>query len=130
MRKLLHSNQRGFTLIEFMIVLVVFGILLTVARPLLGRAVISAKEAALREDLFVMRDAVDKYYADKSKYPSSLKELVEEKYIRNIPKDPFTDSRETWVLVYAEGQEGEQGIYDVKSGADGIGIDGTAYKEW
>lgn len=110
--------------------LVVFGILLTVARPLFGRAVTAAKEAALREDLFVMRDAIDKYYADKGKYPPSLKELVDEKYIRNIPKDPFTNSKESWVLVYAEGQEGEQGISDVKSGAEGMGIDGTSYKEW
>lgn len=109
--------------------LVVFGILLTIARPLLGRTVIAAKEAALREDLFVMRDAVDKYYADKNKYPSSLKDLKDEKYIRNIPKDPFT-KRDTWVLVYAEGGEGEQGIYDVKSEAEGIGLDGTPYKEW
>jgi general secretion pathway protein G len=92
-------------------------------------SVVRAREAVLKEDLFRMRDAIDQYYADKGKYPDSLQALVSEQYIRDIPVDPFTNSKETWQTVAAEPDPGSTsaaaGIYDVHSGSDGTSIDGT-----
>jgi general secretion pathway protein G len=88
----------------------------------------------LREDLFRMRDAIDQYYADKTKYPASLETLVAEGYLRQVPKDPITNSSETWQTIPSEPDPGdptaEAGIFDVKSGAPGNSIDGTPYNEW
>lgn len=127
-------RQHGFTLIELMIVMVIITILAGIGLAVYGNSVQSAKEAALREDLFQMRDAIDKYYADKNHYPASLDALVEDKYIRTVPEDPMTKSRETWQTVLAEPEPGnpsaEPGIYNVKSGAEGNGLDGTPYTEW
>lgn len=93
-----------------------------------------SREAVLREDLFRMRDAIDQYYADKGKWPASLDALVEAKYLREVPDDPMTGTSDSWQTVAAEPQPGdatgEPGIYDVKSGSDRTGIDGTAYGEW
>ena len=127
-------RQHGFTLIELMIVMVIITILAGIGLAVYGNSVQSAKEAALREDLFQMRDAIDKYYADKNHYPASLDALVEDKYIRTVPEDPMTKSRETWQTVLADPEPGnpsaEPGIYNVKSGAEGNGLDGTPYTEW
>ena len=124
---ILH-NEEGFTLIELLIVITILGILISVAAPSYKSATITASEAALRKDLFIMRDVIDQYYGDHGKYPSSLHTLADDGYIRNVPKDPFTQAVETWVEVPAEGEEG--GVYDVHSGSDLVGLDGTAYNIW
>jgi len=128
------KRQHGFTLIELMIVMVIITILAGIGLAVYGNSVKSAKEATLREDLFQMRDAIDKYYADKNHYPASLDALVEEKYIRAVPVDPMTKSRDTWQTILADPEPGnpsaEPGIYNVKSGAEDTGLDGTPYTEW
>ena len=93
-----------------------------------------AKEAALRSDLMLMRDSIDQYYADKGKYPDSLQTLVSEGYMRAIPKDPITNSADTWQTEEAEVQPGsssaEPGIYNVKSGDPGTALDGSRYADF
>jgi general secretion pathway protein G len=127
-----HS-QRGFTLIELLIVLCIMGILLTIAQPNLNYAIIRAREAVLKEDLFQMRDAIDQYYADNGKYPATLKDLInaQEKarsYLRGIPKDPFTNGAD-WITVAPEGSE-EGGVFDVHSASPLVASDGTSYNIW
>jgi general secretion pathway protein G len=122
---------RGFTLIELMIVITIIGILITIAQPSYNRAITAAKEATLKENLFILRDAIDQYYADNAKYPPSLTDLAEKKYIRRVPKDPVTGSAETWTLVYFTDEQGQQqGILDLKSGSEAVAMDGTPYNEW
>src|SRR6185503_1602276 len=125
------SGTEGFTLIELLVVISLVMILSSVAMSSYRQSVIAAKEAALKSDLFHMRDAIDQYYADKSKYPDSLQALVSEGYLRAIPKDQFTNSTDTWVTTPAEAPPGSTtttpGIYDVKSGSDMTGIDGSRY---
>jgi len=123
-------QERGFTLIELLIVMSIIAILATIAQPSFKQAAIKAREAVLKEDLFVFRDTIDKYYSDHGKYPPALDELAKEGYIRGVPKDPFTNSTETWQLIYSEAEGEEQGIYDVHSGSDLIAADGTPYNEW
>lgn len=122
---------RGFTLIEILIVISIIGILITLAQPSFHRAVTAAREATLKENLFVFRDVIDQFYADNGKYPAALTDLVEKGYIRRMPKDPVTGSAETWVLVQATDEQGQQaGIYDVKSGSEATAYDGTKYSDW
>ncbi len=122
---------RGFTLIELLIVITIIGILVTLAQPSYQRAVTSAKEATLKEDLFILRDVIDQYYADNVKYPQALNDLVERRYLRRVPKDPITGSAETWALVYFTDEQGQQnGILDVRSGSEAIALDGTRYSDW
>ena len=128
------AGVRGFTLIELMIVMSLIVILAGIGLTLYGNSVTRAKEAALKEDLFRMRDAMDQYYADKNRYPSSLDELVSDRYLRAIPVDPFTQSADTWQTTSSEADpsnpSAEPGISDVKSGAEQTAIDGTAYADW
>lgn len=127
-------GARGFTLIELMVVMAIIVILAGIGTALYTNSITRSKEAVLKEDLFRMRDAIDQYYADKNKYPASLDALVAEKYLRAIPLDPFTNSADTWQTVPAEpdpaNPAGEVGIFDVKSGAEQMAIDGTRYSEW
>jgi len=127
-------TQSGFTLIELLIVIALITILASMGIVQYKNSVQSAKEAILRTDLFRMRDAIDQYYADKTKYPSSLDALVSDGYMRKIPEDPITKSADTWQTVPAEPDPGnpsaELGIYEVKSGSDGLAIDGTKYADW
>lgn len=127
-------RNHGFTLIELLIVMVIIVILAGTGMMLYTNSVTKANEAALLQDLTVMRRAIDDYFADKNKYPASLETLVEEKYLRAIPRDPFTKSTDTWQIELSEPEPGnpsaEPGVYDVKSGSDRIGIDGTPYAEW
>ena len=125
---------KGFTLIELLVVMTIAVILAGVGLTLYGTSVTRAREAALTEDLFQMRKAIDEYYADKQKYPASLDSLVSEKDLREIKPDPFTRSVDTWQTTMSEpdaaNPSAETGIYNVKSGAPGTGSDGRPYSEW
>jgi len=121
-------------MIELMVVMALLIILATMGMAQYKTSVVRSREAVLKEDLFRLRDAIDQYYADKTKYPSTLDALVSDGYVRAIPKDPFTDSDATWQTVPAEpdpnNPTAEPGIYDVKSGSDKIALDGTKYADW
>ncbi len=145
MRKRLF-RQRGMSLLELIIVMAIIGILAAVAVPLLKNAPRRAQEATLKQNLRVMRDAIEQHYADKGHYPPSLYALVQEEYLRTIPMDPITRSAETWVEVFAEypgsgGEDdpwaetdlspfGDPGIEDVHSGSEENSLDGEPYAEW
>ena len=125
----LINADKGFTLIEMLIVMAIMGILVTIAAPSFQRSIIRAREASLKHTLFVFRDVIDQYYSDNGKYPETLETLVKSHYIREVAKDPFTGSSETWVLIPPEGDEAG-GVYDVHSGSDRISLDGVPYNEW
>jgi len=131
-RRLIRS-EKGFTLLELMIVMTIIGILATLAQPSFKQAVLKAKEASLKENLFNLRSCLDQYYADNGAYPDSLGQLVEKGYMRAIPVDPFT-SKNDWNTEFYAGTAGTDektgGIYDVHSFSDGVGINGVPYKEW
>ena len=127
---LLKTNQKGFTLIEMLIVISLIGILASIATPNFQRYIIRAKEASLRRTLFVLRDVIDQYYGDHGRYPDSLEDLAEGKYIRSVPKDPFTNSTSTWVIIPPEGSAEEGGVYDVHSGSYLVSLQGVPYNEW
>jgi len=133
-QKVRALSAAGFTLIELLIVITLITILATMGIVQYRNSIQSTREAILHTDLFRMRDAIDQYYADKAKYPASLDALVSDGYMRKIPEDPITKSAETWQTVPAEPDPGnpssEPGIYNVKSGAPGTGLDGTSYGEW
>jgi general secretion pathway protein G len=125
-------SERGFTLLELMIVMAIMGILITIAQPSLKQSIVRAREAVLREDLYQIRDALDQYYADNGRYPGQLADLINESektksYLRGIPKDPFTGA-DDWITIALESEEG--GIFDVHSASPLVGTDGTAYNTW
>lgn len=123
------KRLRAFTLIELLVTMTIIALLLAIAVPRYFNRVDSAKETVLKEDLHQMRDAIDKFYGDTNRYPNGLDELVTKKYLRAIPPDPITDSAKTWVVVPpTDPTKGK--VFDVKSGADGKGKDGTPYKSW
>jgi general secretion pathway protein G len=128
------TNRQGFTLIELMIVMTIIGILAAIAAPNYRTGVIKARETVLREDLYNFRSTLDQFYADQGKYPDSLQELTEKKYLRDLPKDPFTGTNDSWIVVEpAQGPEGTEikgSVYDVHSGSKLIGTNGIAYNEW
>lgn len=109
-------------------------VLASISLAVYGTSTHRAREAALKQNLFQMRDAIDQYFADKNRYPPTLDALVSERYLRRIPVDPFTSSADTWQTVMAEfdatNPTGEPGIYDVKSGSDRLAMDGSRYADW
>jgi general secretion pathway protein G len=127
-------GERGFTLIELLVVVTLIVVLAGIGLSTYSTSVARAKEAVLRENLFRMRDSIDQYYADKGSYPPDLATLVTEKYMRQVPKDPITDSADTWQIVMSEPDPANPtaapGVYDVKSGAEGVGLDGTPYADF
>ncbi len=127
-------SQKGFTLIELLIVMSILGILASIAVPSYQRHLIKAREAVLMEDLYLMRRAIDAYFADHISYPESLDDLVANKYIRDIPRDPFTQATDSWEEVpptpSVEGEMAEGGLEDVKSGSDLVGLNGVPYRDW
>jgi general secretion pathway protein G len=122
-------RRRGFTLIELLVVMAIIAVLLTIALPRYFGSVERSKEVTLRQSLGVMRDAIDKFYADNGRYPDRLEDLVEKRYIRAIPLDPITESAETWVLVPVPDAMAKGAVYDVRSGAKGSGSDGKPFEE-
>ncbi len=125
---IVNGKFKGFTFVEVMVVLAIVSLLLTIALPRYFSGLERAKEAILRQDLMTMRDAIDNYHSDKGKYPYSLEVLVTQKYLRKIPVDPITESKETWLSEPLPGYS--IGVYDVKSSAQGLSSDGTAYIDW
>ena len=119
----------GFTLIELLVVMSIISLLLTIAIPKYFHSVDKAKEATLHHDLNVMRESIDKFYGDIGRYPGTLDELVERKYIRSIPADPITGSSSSWLIVAPDEKEGS-GVFDIHSGAEGTGQDGSRYSDW
>jgi general secretion pathway protein G len=131
---LTRRKDAGWTLIELLVVLSIILILAAMALTQYRNSVQYAKEAALRSDLYLMRDAIDQYYADKNQYPATLEALATDGYLRAIPRDPFTESNSTWQAVAAQPDPqrptAEPGVYDVKSGSDGTSLDGMPYADW
>lgn len=128
------SAQQGFTLLELMIVMIIIGILAAVAIPKYLQTVNKANEAVLKEDLHVMRGAIDSYTVDKQKAPQSLDDLVEAGYLKTIPKDPITKRTDSWIPAQDDTMmsidQTEPGINDVHSGAQAISSEGTSYSTW
>jgi general secretion pathway protein G len=121
------KEANGFTMIELMIVVSIVGILATLAVPSYQSTLVRAREAALRQDLFTMRDVLDQHRADQGKYPPALQALVDAGYLRAIPNDPFTHSGTTWQEITGAVEEG---VVDVFSGSDLVGTNGVPYNRW
>ena len=126
---LARRNAHGFTLVELLVVLAVIALLLSIAVPNYVARAARAEDAVLREDLRLMRDALDKHFADAGRYPENLQDLVAKRYLRQLPSDPVTRSSSTWIVV-APPDPQMGGVFDVKSGAPGNGSDGTPYAQW
>lgn len=120
------KSMRGFTLIELMVVMLIVAILAGLVAPSVVNSLDKARESALQENLHVMRKLLDDYYADKGRYPDALDELVEQRYVRSIPRDPFTESQDSWVFTYDD----DGGISDIHSGYDGVARDGSYIRQW
>jgi general secretion pathway protein G len=128
------KRQRGFTLIELLVVCAIIGILSAAAVANYRRSIVKAKEAVLQQDLYTMRTLINQYFADKGKYPADLTSLVEDHYLQELPKDPFTGTSDSWKTDQAEQDESdisqEPGIANVHSGADGTSLDGRSYGDF
>jgi general secretion pathway protein G len=127
----MSRSRRGFTLMELMVVMAIIASLLTLALPRYFHSVERSREAVLKQDLTIMRDAIDKFLADLGRYPLTLEELAEKRYLRKVPPDPITESATTWVTVPPpDGNTSREGVYDVRSGAPGNSLDGEPYASW
>lgn len=124
-----HKALRGFTLIELLVVMVIIATLLTIAAPRYFHSVERSREAVLRQNLSLMREALDKYYGDNGRYPDALDELVSKRYLRSLPVDPLTGSARSW-LVVEPGASDKGRVYDVRSGAPGNARDGSRFADW
>jgi len=124
-----HRETSGFTLIELLIVMAIIALLISLAVPRYYGSLAKSKETALAQTLAVTRDSIDKFYADTGKYPENLAALVTNRYLRSLPVDPITESDTTWTVVPPE-NPGKGGVYDIHSGAEGIGRNGKAFREW
>ncbi len=124
-----NLRHQGFTLIELLVVMAIVATLLSLVAPRYFSSLDKAKEAVLRQDLLIMRNAIDQFYSDTGKYPIDLEELVDKHYLRKVPIDPFTENNQTWIVMPPK-NEMESGVYDVHSGHTGQSEDGTYYEEW
>ena len=122
-------RKAGFTLVELMVVLAVIALLISIVAPHYVGRIARAEEAVLRENLVLMRDALDRHYADAGRYPASLEELVAKRYLRAIPNDPVTQSSTTWVVIAPDDLK-RGAVCDVRSGAKGNGASGKPYAQW
>jgi general secretion pathway protein G len=130
----IRKHSAGFTLIELMIVMAIIGVLAVIAIPKFTTALKMAREAVLKEDLHVMRAAIDSYTMDKQKAPQTLEDLIQDGYLKSVPEDPFTHSKDTWVTdsngaLYSVDQT-EPGIDDVHSGSQELSTGGQSYSTW
>lgn len=129
-----RKQETGFTLVELLIVMAIVGVLMMVAVPRFESAIRMAREAALKEDLHVMREAIDSYTMDKQKAPQSLQDLIQDGYLREIPLDPFTRTRDTWVTDASDSMHSldqtDPGVEDVHSSSQETGSDGQPYSSW
>lgn len=123
------GRTKGFTLIELLVALAIVGMIVAIAAPRYFGNIDRTREDVLREDLYLLRDAIDKFYADHNAYPAELDDLVREKYLRGIPKDPFTNSAATWTVAAPEGAS-QGAVANVHSGATGTGRDNTRLADW
>jgi general secretion pathway protein G len=121
------SNQSGFTLLELSIALSIATILVTLAYPSFTQSVVKAREAGLKQNLFVIRDVIDQFRADNGNYPEALADLVTAGYLKQMPVDPITRSNETWQEIP---DEEEGGVFDVRSGSELVSREGTPYNQW
>ena len=128
-RRLFANQITGFTLIEMLIVMAIIGTLLTIAVPRYFHSLEQARETVLRQDLAILREAIDKYYADRNEYPDTLQSLVEKRYVRSVPVDPFTKVADSWTLMPSEDPD-HAGVRDVHSGSPANGTDGTPLASW
>jgi general secretion pathway protein G len=124
-----RGRLTGFTLIELLIVMAIIGTLLTIAVPRYFRALEHARETVLKQDLVILREAIDKYYADLNEYPETLTALVEKRYVRAVPVDPFTKAADSWTLIPSEDPD-HAGVRDVHSAAAESATDGTPLASW
>ena len=126
--------RRGFTLIEMMIVMAIIVILIAIAIPYYQKTLVRAKESVLHNNLSAMRNAIDAYSFDKQKAPHDLHDLVQDGYLRAVPKDPITQSSDTWKVIMEDAGQSvssnDPGIFDVRSGSDKKSLDGTNYSDW
>ena len=125
-----NRSQRGFTLVEITVVMAILVTILAIAVPFYTTAIVRSKEAVLQSNLFTLRSVIDQYTFDKEEPPQSLDDLVREGYLREVPIDPFTESRDSWQVVTDSGPTGQSGVFDVRSGSDKTSIAGTPYNEW
>ena len=126
----MKARNRGFTLVEVMVVMAIVVTILSIAVPFYTSAMVRAKESVLASNLFTMRSVIDQYTYDKEEPPQSLDDLVSEGYLREVPADPFTESRDTWEIITDTGPTGESGVFDVRSGSEKVSLAGTPYNEW
>jgi general secretion pathway protein G len=122
--------RAAFTLIELIVVMAIVSMLVALAAPRYFRSVERSKETVLRQDLNVMRDALDKFYSDAGRYPDAIDELVAKRYLRKIPPDPITERADTWQVLPPPSDAIKGRVYNVRSGAEGVAQDGTPYSEW
>jgi general secretion pathway protein G len=125
----MKKTGSGFTLIELLVVMAIIGTLLTIAAPRYFHSVDRSKEAVLHQNLVLTRQAIDKYFGDNGKYPDVLDDLVQKKYLRSLPFDPIAENNTSWVII-SPASTAKGAVYDIKSGAQGSGLDGTEYKDW
>ena len=125
---------RGFTFVELIVVITIVVILITMAIPIYNNTIKRSRETVLKQNLFTLRTVIDNYTFDKQKAPQSLQDLVTDGYLRTVPNDPMTGSNQTWRTIQEDAvqtvNQSEPGIFDVKSGSDKLGLDGTPYAEW
>ena len=129
-RIMLIGKNKGFTLIELLVVLTIIILLAGIVAPVTITSIKKAKESALKQNLYIMRKAINDFYEDKGYYPEDIEQLVKEKYLRKIPKNPFADSEDGWVFIFGENEENKRGIIDIKSGYEGKSSDNEYYQEW
>jgi general secretion pathway protein G len=128
------KRLRGFTFVELMVVITIIVVLITIAIPIYQKSIIRAKESVLRNNLFTIRTVIDNYTYDKQKAPQTLQDLVTDGYLREVPSDPMTISNQSWKTIMEDATQSvsqdQPGIWDIRSGSDKIGLDGTPYSEW